>query len=77
MIGRAIIHADFALKSKIRNPKSKIPLHVVMISKALVIGAYHSKLKHLAAQPDVELTAIVPPSWRDERGERALSRTMR
>lgn len=43
-----------------------------MISKALVIGAYHSKLKHLAAQPQLELTAIVPPSWRDERGELRL-----
>lgn len=46
-----------------------------MISKALVIGAYHSKLKHLAAQPQLELTAIVPPSWRDERGELQLERT--
>jgi glycosyltransferase involved in cell wall biosynthesis len=50
-------------------------MRVVMISKALVIGAYHSKLKHLAAQPHMELTAIVPPSWRDERGELPLERT--
>ncbi len=47
-------------------------MRVVMISKALVIGAYHSKLKHLAAQPQMELIAIVPPSWRDERGELKL-----
>ncbi len=46
-----------------------------MISKALVIGAYHSKLEHLAAQPQLELTAIVPSSWRDERGELRLERT--
>jgi glycosyltransferase involved in cell wall biosynthesis len=46
-----------------------------MLSKALVIGAYHSKLKHIAAQPDVRLTALVPPSWRDERGELKLERT--
>jgi glycosyltransferase involved in cell wall biosynthesis len=46
-----------------------------MISKALVIGAYHSKLKHLAAQPEMQLTAIVPPSWRDERGELKLELT--
>ena len=45
-----------------------------MISKALVVGAYHSKLKQLAAQPDMQLTAIVPPSWRDERGELKLER---
>jgi len=50
-------------------------MRVVMISKALVIGAYHSKLKHLAARPQMELTAIVPPSWRDERGELKLERT--
>jgi len=46
-----------------------------MISKALVIGAYHSKLAHLATQPQLELTAIVPPSWRDERGELCLEHT--
>ena len=50
-------------------------MHVVMISKALVIGAYQSKLSHLAAQPQLQLTAIVPPSWRDERGELKLERT--
>jgi glycosyltransferase involved in cell wall biosynthesis len=50
-------------------------MHVVMISKALVVGAYHSKLKYLAAQPNMQLTAIVPPSWRDERGELQLERT--
>jgi len=50
-------------------------MHVVMISKALVIGAYHSKLKHIAAQPQVQLSVIVPPSWRDERGELKLERT--
>jgi glycosyltransferase involved in cell wall biosynthesis len=46
-----------------------------MISKALVIGAYHSKLKHIAAHADVQLSVIVPPSWRDERGELKLERT--
>ena len=50
-------------------------MRVVMISKALVIGAYHSKLSHLAAQPYMQLTAVVPPSWRDERGELKLERT--
>jgi glycosyltransferase involved in cell wall biosynthesis len=50
-------------------------MRVVMLSKALVLGAYHSKLKYLAAQPQMELTAIVPPGWRDERGELKLERT--
>jgi glycosyltransferase involved in cell wall biosynthesis len=47
-------------------------MRVVIVSKAFVIGAYHSKLARLAALPDIELTAIVPPSWRDERGELRL-----
>lgn len=45
-----------------------------MISKALVVGAYHSKLAELAALPNLELIAIVPPGWRDERGLLALER---
>jgi glycosyltransferase involved in cell wall biosynthesis len=49
-------------------------LRVVILSKALVVGVYHSKLRELAALPDVELTAIVPPAWRDERGTLTLER---
>lgn len=44
-------------------------MKVAMLSKALVVGAYHSKLAELAALPDIDLAAIVPPAWRDERGE--------
>lgn len=61
--------------SQIRNQKSEIPLRVVILSKALVVGAYHSKLKQLAARPDMDLIAVVPPSWRDERGELRLEPT--
>ncbi|MBI5565122.1 MAG: glycosyltransferase family 4 protein [Chloroflexi bacterium] len=50
-------------------------MRVVMISKALVVGAYHSKLTELAALPNLELIAIVPPAWRDERGSLPLERT--
>ena len=50
-------------------------MRVVILSKALVVGAYHSKLKQLAIQPDLELIAVVPPSWRDERGELRLETT--
>jgi glycosyltransferase involved in cell wall biosynthesis len=62
---------------EIRNPKSEIrnPLRVVILSKALVVGAYHSKLSQLVAHPDLELIAVVPPSWRDERGELRLEPT--
>lgn len=40
-------------------------MRVVIVSKALVVGAYQSKLEELAALPDVELVAIVPPYWRE------------
>ena len=46
-----------------------------MLSKALVVGAYHSKLARLAAQPGLDLIAVAPPSWRDERGEMRLEPT--
>ncbi len=39
-----------------------------MISKALVVGAYQRKLEAIAAHPNIELMAIAPPAWRDERG---------
>jgi glycosyltransferase involved in cell wall biosynthesis len=46
-----------------------------MVSKACVVGAYQKKLEELARQPDMELTVIVPPYWRDERGITHLERT--
>ena len=49
-------------------------MRVVMLSKALVVGAYQRKLEELARMPDVELTVIVPPAWRDRRGSVALDR---
>ncbi len=44
-----------------------------MISKALVVGIYQRKLECIAAR-GVELLALVPPSWCDERGEMPLER---
>lgn len=44
-----------------------------MLSKALVVGIYQHKLE-LIAQEGVQLLAVVPTSWRDERGEMALER---
>lgn len=38
---------------------------VVMVSKALVVGAYQRKLEEIAAHHDVELVAVVPPDWRE------------
>lgn len=48
-------------------------MRVLMISKALVVGIYQRKLENLAAL-GVDLLALVPPSWRDERGEMPLER---
>lgn len=49
-----------------------------MVSKALVVGAYQRKLEELARQPDIALTVIVPPVWREgsnlARLERAHTR---
>lgn len=40
---------------------------VLLVSKALVVGAYQRKLEELARQPEIELVAVVPPSWRSGR----------
>lgn len=40
-------------------------MKVVVVSKALVVGAYQRKLEEIAAQRDVELVAVVPPGWRE------------
>lgn len=44
-------------------------MRVLMVSKALVVGAYQRKLELLARQPDVELTCVVPPAWGGQRYE--------
>lgn len=49
------------------------PLRVLMISKACIVGIYQRKLEEIATH-GVELLALVPPSWRDERGEMRLER---
>jgi glycosyltransferase involved in cell wall biosynthesis len=49
-------------------------MKVLMVSKACVVGAYQKKLEELAALPGVELTVVVPPYWRDERGVIRLER---
>ena len=43
-------------------------MRVVMVSKALLVGAYQRKLEEIA-RLDIELLTLVPPSWKDERGE--------
>ncbi|MCL5257190.1 MAG: glycosyltransferase family 4 protein [Chloroflexi bacterium] len=38
-------------------------MRILMLSKALVVGAYQRKLEELAAIPGVELYVVVPPYW--------------
>jgi glycosyltransferase involved in cell wall biosynthesis len=45
-------------------------MRVLMVSKALVVGAYRRKLELLASRPDVDLSCVVPPAW----GTQALER---
>lgn len=42
-------------------------MRVVMVSKALVAGAYQRKAAAIA-RLGVELTVLIPPAWRDRRG---------
>jgi glycosyltransferase involved in cell wall biosynthesis len=49
-------------------------VRVLMVSKACVVGAYQKKLEELARLPEMELTVVVPPHWRDERGTIQLER---
>jgi glycosyltransferase involved in cell wall biosynthesis len=48
-------------------------MRVLMLSKACIVGIYQRKLEAIARQ-DVELLVLVPPSWKDERGETRLER---
>ncbi len=41
-------------------------MRVVILSKALVVGAYQRKLEEIA-RLGIELTALVPPGWREPR----------
>ena len=50
-------------------------MRILMLSKALVVGAYQKKAEELAALPSVELTVAVPPLWREPGvGAQALER---
>jgi glycosyltransferase involved in cell wall biosynthesis len=49
-------------------------MKVLLLSKACVVGAYQKKLEEIARHDGVELTVVVPPEWRDERGVLRLER---
>ncbi len=44
---------------------------VLMLSKALVVGAYQKKAEEIARFEDVDLTVVVPPAWGNTPLERA------
>jgi len=46
---------------------------VLMLSKACIVGIYQLKLEAIA-RLGVDLLTLVPPSWKDERGETLLER---
>lgn len=48
-------------------------MRVLIVSKANIVGIYQRKLEEIARR-GVDLLALVPPSWRDERGEMPLER---
>lgn len=48
-------------------------MRVLMLSKACIVGIYQPKLEAIARR-GVDLTVLVPPSWRDERGAQPLER---
>lgn len=49
------------------------PIRVLMISKALVVGAYQRKAELIAAHPGVELTVVVPTVWNGHPAERVYT----
>src|SRR5262245_10840037 len=48
-------------------------IRVLMLSKACIVGIYQRKLEEIA-RLGVKLLTLVPPSWKDERGETKLER---
>jgi glycosyltransferase involved in cell wall biosynthesis len=47
-------------------------MRILMLSKALLVGAYQSKLAAIARHADVNLLAVVPPTWNDPAGQVTL-----
>ena len=45
-------------------------MKAVMVSKALIVGAYQRKAEEIA-RLGVDLTVLIPPSWRDRRGDQS------
>lgn len=50
-------------------------MRVLILSKACLVGAYQTKLEAIARHDDVDLMALVPPSWNDPGGRIELERS--
>src|SRR5215208_3885964 len=60
--------------SSLITQNSSLPVRVMLISKALVVGTYQRKAEEIAAHPGIDLTVVVPPLWKDARGDLVLER---
>lgn len=49
-------------------------MRVAMLSKALVVGTYQRKAEEIARETDIDLVAIVPPTWREPSSPLVLDR---
>jgi glycosyltransferase involved in cell wall biosynthesis len=58
----------------VKNDRFEGLVRVLMVSKACLVGSYQRKLEEMAARPGLDLTVIVPPSWKDAQGELRLER---
>ena len=47
-------------------------MKVLMVSKACVVGTYQTKLEAIGRTPDVDLTVVVPPYWKEPGGDLML-----
>ncbi len=54
-------------------PRGDRIMRVVILSKALAVGAYQRKAEWIAAEPDVALTVLVPQSWQGRAAECAFT----
>lgn len=50
-------------------------MRILLLSKACLVGTYQTKLEEMARFDDIELVAIVPPSWNDPSGPLLLERS--
>lgn len=63
----------YELLGRAKGDRYNGPMRVVIVSKALIVGTYQTKAEAIA-RLGVDLTVLVPPSWRDRRGAQGMER---